>query len=114
MAHSVENITEKQKPQTKELWRVFWILLVITAIEFLIAFQISSDYPVGKWLKISLFIILTFVKSFFIVGNFMHLRYEVKSLIWTIVIPVVFVIWLLAALVIYEGGYIGEVRFLVK
>jgi hypothetical protein len=31
-------------------------------------------------------------------------------MIWTIVIPVVFVVWLLAALVYFEGGYIGEVR----
>jgi cytochrome c oxidase subunit IV len=110
MGHSVDTTTEKQKPQTKELWKVFWILLGITAVEFLIAFQISSDSDFGKWLKISLFIILTFVKSFYIVGNFMHLRHEVKTLIWTVVIPVVFVIWLLAALVIYEGGYIGSVR----
>ncbi len=114
MAHSVENTTERIKPQTKELWKVFWILLGITAVEFAIAFLISSDSFAGKWLKISLFIILTFVKSFFIVGNFMHLKDEVKSLIWTVVIPVVFVIWLLAALVIYEGGYIGDVRFLTK
>ncbi len=114
MGQIAENTTERQKPQTKELWKVFWILLGITAVEFLIAFQISSDNNVGKWLKISLFIILTFVKSFYIVGNFMHLKDEVKSLIWTIVIPVVFVVWLLAALVIYEGGYIGDVRFLTK
>jgi len=31
-------------------------------------------------------------------------------MIWTIVIPVVFVVWLLAALVYFEGGYIGSVR----
>ena len=110
MGNSVENSTEEQKPQTKELWKVFWILLAITAVEFVIAFQISSDSDFGKWLKISLFILLTFVKSFYIVGNFMHLRHEVKSMIWTIVIPVVFVVWLLAALVYFEGGYIGEVK----
>ena len=100
----------KQKPQTRELWKVFWILLIVTAVEFLIAFTISSDTTAGKWLKISIFIILTFVKSFYIVGTFMHLKDEVKSLIWTVVLPIVFVLWFIAALVFYEGGYIGEVR----
>lgn len=111
MAAHIENTTgEKQKPQTKELWKVFWILLIVTAVEFVIAFTISSDSQVGKWLKISIFIILTFVKSFYIVGTFMHLKEEVKSLIWTVVLPIVFVLWFIAALVFYEGGYIGSVR----
>ncbi|WP_341227714.1 cytochrome C oxidase subunit IV family protein [uncultured Arcticibacterium sp.] len=111
MAEHIENIdAEKQKPQTKELWKVFWILLIITAVEFVIAFQISSDSDFGKWLKISLFIILTFVKSFYIVGTFMHLKHEVKALIWTVVLPVVFVLWFILALVYYEGGYIGSLK----
>lgn len=111
MAEQIENIgLEKQKPQTKELWKVFVILLVITAVEFVIAFQISADSDFGKCLKISLFIILTFVKSFYIVGTFMHLKGEVKALIWTVVLPIIFIIWFIAALVYYEGGYIGSVR----
>jgi cytochrome c oxidase subunit 4 len=112
MAEHIEHFVagERQKPQVKHLWRVFWILLLITAIEFIIAFQISSDNDFGKWLKISIFIILTFVKSFYIVGTFMHLKEEVKVLIWTIVLPVIFVIWFVAALVYFEGGYIGSVR----
>ena len=63
MAAHIENtVGERQKPQTKELWKVFVILLVITIIEFIIAFTLSSDTATGKWLKISIFIILTFVK----------------------------------------------------
>jgi cytochrome c oxidase subunit IV len=111
MAAHIENTSgEKQKPQTRELWKVFVILLVITLIEFIIAFTLSSDTSAGKWLKISIFIILTFVKSFYIVGTFMHLKDEVKGLIWTVVLPIVFVLWFIAALVFYEGGYIGSVR----
>ncbi len=101
---------ERIKPNTKKLWMVFWILLVVTAIEFVIAFGISSDNEAGKWFKIGTFILLTFVKSFYIVGTFMHLKDEVKSLILTVVLPVVFVIWLLVALVLLEGEYIGSVR----
>jgi cytochrome c oxidase subunit IV len=110
MAEIVYDKNGNAKPQTKALWRVFWILLGITAVEFVIAFTVSSDTGFGKWLKISLFIILTFVKSFYIVGTFMHLKDEVKSLIWTIVLPIIFVVWFIAALVYFEGSYIGEVR----
>lgn len=109
-AHIDHQSESKQKPQTKELWKVFWILLAITAVEFVIAFQISSDTNFGKWLKISLFILLTFVKSFYIVGTFMHLKDEVKTMIWSVILPVIFVIWFIAALVYFEGGYIATVK----
>jgi cytochrome c oxidase subunit IV len=104
--HTVSN-GEKQKPQTKALWRVFWILLALTAVEFAIAFGLDTD--TFKWTKIIIFIIMTIVKAYFIVGNFMHFRDEVKSLIWTVILPAMFVVWLLVALIV-EGGYIGLVR----
>lgn len=107
MAHTEQHITEEKQiapPQTKAIWRTFWILLIITLIEFVVAFTLHF-----KGLKISLFVIMTLVKAFFIVGEFMHLKHEVKSLIWTVVIPVVFVIWLVGAM-IWEGGAIGLAR----
>lgn len=96
--------SEHSKPQTKEFWKVFWILLAITAVEFVIAFTIDADKY--KWTKIGLFIILTIVKAWYIVGTFMHLKDEVKSLIWTIVLPCLFVVWLIGALIM-EGGFIS-------
>jgi cytochrome c oxidase subunit IV len=39
----------------------------------------------------------------------MHLKHEVKSLIWTVVLPCMFVAWLVVALIV-EGGYIGWER----
>jgi cytochrome c oxidase subunit 4 len=105
-SHSIQD-GEKQKPQTKVLWRVFWILLILTAFEFLIAFGLDTD--VFKWTKILIFIIMTIVKAFYIVGTFMHLKDEVKSLMWTVVLPALFVVWLLVALIV-EGGYIGGVK----
>ncbi|MGB3617179.1 MAG: cytochrome C oxidase subunit IV family protein [Catalinimonas sp.] len=92
------------KPQTKVIWRTFWILLILTAFEFLLAFTM----PRGVLLT-SIFIGMTLVKAFYIVGEFMHLRHEVKTLIWSIVLPTVFIIWLVIALFI-EGGSLLEVR----
>lgn len=89
----------------KAIWRTFYILSILTAIEFVIAFMMGSGM-----LKVSIFIIMTIVKAFFIVGEFMHLKHETKSLIWTILIPCLFVLWLLGALM-HEGGAILGARF---
>ena len=91
---------EIPKPQTKLIWRTFWILLIITALEFVVAFTLPAEY---RLLKVSIFIVMTIVKAFYIVGEFMHLKGEVKTLIWSILIPMAFVIWLITALLV-EGG----------
>ena len=90
------------KAKIRKLVRVALILAGVTAFEFLIAFTMGPGL-----LKVSIFIALTIVKAFYIVAEFMHLKYEVKVLIYSIVIPMVFVLWLLVAL-IYEGGSIFE------
>lgn len=90
--------------QRKAIWRTFWILLVITALEFAIAFTLHAGL-----LKTSIFVGMTIIKAFYIVGEFMHLKHEVKSLIWTILLPCIFVVWLLLALMM-EGGSIFDLR----
>ena len=80
------------------------ILGLVTALEFLIAFTMHHG-P----LKTSIFIGMTIIKAAYIVGEFMHLRYEVKVLFWSILIPMVFVVWMLVAFV-YEGIAISDVR----
>ena len=89
-----------QKPNTKAIWKTFWILLGVTALEFLIAFTAHN-----KMFRISTFLILTIVKAFFIVAEFMHLKHEVKVLIYSVVVPLIFVVWFVIAL-IFEGGSI--------
>ncbi len=88
------------------LWKIAGLLLIVTVIEFVFAFSLPDHW---KWMKISIFIGLTFVKAFYIVSEFMHLKHERKMLIWSIVLPMILVVWLLIAL-IYEGGAILEVR----
>ncbi|MES2795394.1 MAG: cytochrome C oxidase subunit IV family protein [Bacteroidota bacterium] len=88
-------------PQTKVIWRTFIILLIATCVEFAIAFGLP---PEMKYTRISIFVVLTIFKAFYIVGEFMHLKHEVKSLIWMIIVPTGFIVWLLIALV-YEGGH---------
>jgi len=85
------------KEKIKKLWTVAAILGVITAFEFLIAFTMGHG-P----LKTTIFVIMTIVKAAYIVGEFMHLRHESKVLLWSILIPMGFVVWMLVAFV-YEG-----------
>lgn len=108
MAHSEETpqitVLPPNKEKIKKLWTVAGILGAVTAFEFLIAFTMGHG-P----LKTAIFVGLTIVKAAYIVGEFMHLRYEVKVLFWSILIPMIFVVWMLVAF-IYEGMAIGEVR----
>lgn len=108
MTHSEETpqvtVLPPDKAKIKRLWTVAGILGAITAVEFLIAFTMGHGA-----LKVAIFVGLTIVKAAYIVGEFMHLRYEVKVLFWSILIPMIFVIWMLVAFV-YEGMAIADVR----
>lgn len=97
---------EIAKPNVGWIWKTFWVLVAVTALEFLIAFTLTS--PDWRTFRNSIFIVLTILKAFFIVGEFMHLKHEVKSLIWTILVPTALLVWLVVALVT-EGSYVGEV-----
>lgn len=90
------------------IWKVAIILAVITAIEYLFAFTMEAGM-----LRTVIFIGLTIVKAFFIVSEFMHLGHEVKGLIYSIILPMMFIIWLIVALVNLEGGAIKEARGIV-
>lgn len=101
-SHASHGTSEKEiaPPNTGAIWKTFWILLILTAIEFVIAFTMPANT-----LRVAIFCGMTIVKAFYIVGEFMHLKHEVKSLIWMVLTPTLFVVWLLVAL-IYEGGHL--------
>jgi cytochrome c oxidase subunit IV len=90
----------------KKLWRVAGILGLITLLEFGVAFGVPHEM---KEVRIWTFILMTIIKAGYIVGEFMHLRYEAKVLLWSILIPMVFVVWMLVAFV-YEGHHIELAR----
>ena len=94
---------EIAKPNTGWIWKVFGVLVGITAVEFVFVFLMHPST-----LRNSIFIVLTIMKAFFIVAEFMHLKHETKGLIWTILVPVSLLVWLLVAL-ITEGSFVGEV-----
>jgi len=103
-AHQVV-VKPVDKEKVKKIWMVALILAVVTGIEFVFAFTMDAGT-----LRTAIFIGLTIVKAFYIVAEFMHLRHEVKVLVWSILLPMVFVVWLIIALLV-EGNAIFGVRF---
>jgi cytochrome c oxidase subunit IV len=110
MAHSEEHthvtVIPPNKEKIKKLWTVALILLVITIFEFAVAFLVPHDW---KAARVTIFVLMTIVKAAYIVGEFMHLRHEAKVLLWSILIPMVFVVWMLVAFV-YEGMAIFNLK----
>lgn len=96
---------ELAKPDTARIWRIFFVLVAITAVEFAITFALEAQH--FRTLRNSILIGLTILKAFFIVGEFMHLKHETKGLIWMVLVPTTLLVWLLVAL-ITEGSFIGE------
>jgi cytochrome c oxidase subunit IV len=91
------------------IWKVFWILLGITAFEVALgmiqpAFLIDTQF-LGTKLLNHIFIILTLVKAGYIVLQFMHLGHEEKSLKWTILLPAIILVPYLLFIVLGEGAY---------
>jgi cytochrome c oxidase subunit IV len=90
----------------KHLVKVAVYLFLVTVVEFIVAFTLGEG-----GLRTSLFVIMTIVKAFYIVAEFMHLGHEVKSLRWSIIMPMILVVWLIIALLM-EGSAIHIARFL--
>ena len=88
----------------KRLWKVFWIMLVITIVE--IGLALTS---ISKEVLRLIFIAFTIVKAYYIVFFFMHLKHEKVHLAWTILLPFILIVYFIA-MVIYEGTYLHDLR----
>ena len=92
----------------KEIWKVTFILTVLTVVELVIGFGIymlwfgEHDSFLVHFMK-GVIIILMLAKAFYIVGYFMHLRHEIRNLIMTIVVPLLLFVWFITAF-LYEGN----------
>ncbi len=103
--HTTEiHVLPPDKAKIRKIWMTTLFLGLATGIEFIVAFLMDAG-PI----KTAIFVILTFYKTFYIVGEFMHLKYEVKTLIWSIIIPVSFICWFITAM-LTEGHSVEVLR----
>jgi cytochrome c oxidase subunit 4 len=93
----------------KAIWRTFWILLGITCVELIVGMFIAPHFHSLKLMFNILYIILTAAKAFYIIAEFMHLKYEIKNMIMTIAVPALLFIWFIAAF-LWDGGSYGNLR----
>lgn len=94
---------------TKPIWRTFWILLGITAVELVLAtIHLKTGFP-PKFVLNGIYLILTCAKAFYIIAEFMHLRHELKNLIMTLGITALLFVWFIIAF-LYEGNSYKELR----
>ena len=91
------------------IWKVFWILLFITAFEVALgiikpSFLVDTIF-LGTKLINHVFIILTIIKAAYIINQFMHLGHEKVTLKWTILLPALILVPYLLFIILNEGFY---------
>ncbi len=89
----------------KRVWRVCGILAVVTIVEIaaaLIHYNFMPESP-KSFLNV-LFIVLSAAKAYYIMSEFMHLKYELKPMVISVIAPFLFLVWGVIAF-LWEGKY---------
>jgi len=93
----------KQHGITKKIiFRTLLILSIITAVEIFVALVWGQVLP--RWFLNPFFIILSLAKAFYIVAEFMHMKYEIKRFVYYTIFPLALLLWFILSMMI-EGDY---------
>lgn len=98
-------VEKRDEQKIKKIWKTAFILLAITVVEFIMAFTMDRGVILYFF-----FIALTIWKAKYIMMEFMHLGEEAKPLFYSIIVPLIFLVWLVIALV-KEGSDIFLMRW---
>lgn len=85
--------------------KIWALLFVLSTLSYLVDF-----FHLQGYLRWSLILIFMFLKAGFIVAIFMHLSWERLSLKYTLLLPVIAILVLIALMAI-EGDYVNVTRF---
>jgi caa(3)-type oxidase subunit IV len=102
---STLQVAPRNEEKIKKIWKTATIMLLITVAEFIMAFTMERGI-----LLYVLFMVLTVWKAKYIMMEFMHLGEEAKPLFYSIIVPLIFLVWLVIALV-KEGSDIFTMRW---
>lgn len=95
---------ESKKIATKTIL----VLAVITIAEVIFALlgkgYVVDGFHLPHWLIGGVMIIMSVVKAYLIIYEFMHMKYEVPGLVRTVLIPTLLLVWAIVAFT-YEGNY---------
>ena len=105
----------KFKSNTSKIWAVLFFLSVVTIVEVALGIIKPEVLIVNAFLSMKLinwiFIILTIVKAYYIMWDFMHMRDEVRGLQFSVIVTLSFLIAYLAFILLVEGNYIFDVMY---
>jgi uncharacterized membrane protein YfcA len=105
----------KFKSNTSKIWAVLFFLSVVTIVEVALGIIKPDVLIVNSFLSMKLinwiFIILTIVKAYYIMWDFMHMRDEVRGLQFSVIVTLSFLIAYLAFILLVEGNYIFDVMY---
>ena len=105
----------KFKSNQIKIWGVLIFLSIVTIIEVALGILKPEVLIENYFLRMKLinwiFIILTIVKAYYIMWDFMHLRDEVRGLQFSVVVTLMFLIAYLAFILLVEGNYIFDVMY---
>lgn len=86
---------------TKILIKGLILLGVITIVEVLVALlgngHLIHGFTLPKWIMYPAMIGMSLYKAYFIVYEFMHMRYEVKGLVYSVLLPTLLLVWAMIA-----------------
>lgn len=113
MSHHNENIAaahghEEHGGMDKAgIWKVFFILLALTALEFLIALGFVHHWGlIEKGIVLNIvYIVLTLAKAYYIVAYFMHLKFEKSGFIVCCSVGLILIVYFIV-LVLIEGDFL--------
>lgn len=101
----------------KVVFRGLGLLAVVTLAEVAIALigngHIIEGFELPKLIMYPLMIGLSLYKAYFIVYEFMHMRYEVKGLAMSVLLPTLLLVWAIIAF-FQEGSSWGARRTQIK
>ena len=109
MAHELTR--EEYKSQVAGVWKATLWLSIITIVEVGIAlfwfYNFEDKLP--RWMLNLLMIVASLLKAFFIVGEFMHLKYEKRAMALSILVPLCLFAWGILSFIL-EGDSIRHLR----
>lgn len=105
-------VLHETEPMTpKKIWLVFFYLLGLTAIEFIIALVFVHGGIIEKGpFVISVYVVLTLIKAYYIIAYFMHLKFESPGFIILISAGMILLTYFII-LLFTEGFYIKDYLF---
>ena len=102
---------EEYKAQVAGVWKVTVILSIVRVVEVAAGLILGPHLPL--WIMNAFYAIASIAKAFFIIGEFMHLKYEKRVFMLSLGLPLFFLLWAIIAFGV-EGNYLHKLLYLIK